>query len=248
MSDMDSVAGSRAADRTGTGVTPATTAPARAANFLAQALALPPDIDLAAVAADLAIVSTVPGRTVFATRMESAAGPAAFLVYAYDIPVPGEDDPETPDADSVFARDLDTITRATEEDTPGPRILAHALDDEHAYILATSPSVFRSLTGVTEGTSEDDQMAALPPGTDRDTARRDAATHLLRLLRQADLHAAVWFAAIEAADGDGPEDHDHLAFNDAEAELALFLLDDRSIRRLLRLLQVYITAAKRAQE
>ncbi|MEJ7761857.1 MAG: hypothetical protein WKF80_03600 [Thermomicrobiales bacterium] len=219
------------------------TSASRVATFLSQALALPPDTDVAAVAADLAIISTTPGRTVYATRMESAIGPAAFLVYAYDVLAtdPGGAKP------GVFARDVDTITRATGADTPGPRILAHATDGDHAYILATSPSTFRALAGVSAGAGRDDEMASLPPGTDRDAARRDAATHLLRLLRQADLHASVWFAAIEAPEGETTEHRDHLDFNDAEAELALFLLDDRSIKRLLRLLQVYIAAAKQAR-
>ena len=216
------------------------TATVRAAAFLTQALGLPPGTD---VTADLATISTTPGRTVYATRVETATGPAAFVVYAYDLAT--VDASATPPGD--FERDLETITRATEDDTPGPRILAHAQDGGHAFILATSPATFRALAGTPGETDPEGDLATLPPGTDRDAARRDAATHLLRLLRQADLHASVWFAAIDGPNGDGADQTDHLDFNDAEAELALFLLDERSIQRLLRLLQVYIAAAKRAR-
>jgi len=213
---------------------------ARAAAFLAQALQLPAEADLGG---ELAVISTTPGRTIYATRLESAVGPAAFVVYAYDLTVPdGPTVDRSAPPPGEFDRDLATIAKATDDDTPGPRLLAHARDHAHAFILATSPATFRALAGDDVVPDAEGEMATLAPGTDRDIARREAALHLLKLLRQADLHASAWFAAIESPAGD---ETDHLTFNDAEAELALFLFDDRSIRRLLRLLQVFIAAAKR---
>ena len=84
-------------------------------------------------------------------ELQSSAGVMAFLVYHYLIDASDENGQTGADR---FDNDLKVIERATKLDTPGPRILAHAMRDGQAYILATSPATHRVLTGAPEPADE----------------------------------------------------------------------------------------------
>lgn len=210
-----------------------------AAAFLAQALDLADDP--AALAADLLPVSEEPVVAVYAAELDSSAGPAAFLVYAYAL---AATDPQGQSGEARFAADLATLERAAQLDAPGPRAVAHARTEASAFLLATTPATLRTLTG------EADSVAAGDPATATDTTdtRRSAAAELLRLLRLANDEAAAWTRAVRAARQPGaagaaiPTDLDFLP---EETELALFLLDERSIKDLLGALDALLTIARR---
>lgn len=201
-----------------------------AAAFLAEALALPDPP--AALASDLTPVDDDGTVAVFAAEVDSSVGLAAFLVYVYAIaPV----DDGAPTGRVRFGDDLDVLRTAAERDAPGPRLVAHALSDSAGFLLATSPATLRALAGAT--------APALPgpdtdpvPNTDPRQARADAAATLLRLLQAADREAADWLTARDAAATGG--------FVPEETALALFLLDDRSIRSLLTVLDRVLTTAR----
>jgi len=76
----------------------------------------------------------------------------------------------------------------------------------------------------------------------------DAANELLRLLSEADDAALRWLRAIQAEGNIEINDEDFLEFNDAEAALALYVLDDRSIQHLLRALNLFVASAKSQSE
>ncbi|HEV2107950.1 MAG TPA: hypothetical protein VGR16_06785 [Thermomicrobiales bacterium] len=209
----------------------------KAAAFLLEAVQS--DANPVELARELIAVSQEESQVVFAARLESTAGPAAFLVYVYPL---GET--------AVRARydqDLEILQEAAERESPGPRPLAHAESAEHAFILATTPASFQALSGGPPESTDETDLATLISPSDADRVRREAATALLRLLRAADAQATVWQAAMQAAstaEGEHGDDvADQIPFNDAESELALFLLDERSIQRLLRVLSLMVSAA-----
>jgi hypothetical protein len=210
---------------------------ARAAAFLLQAVQS--DTDPAVLARELITVWREPSQIVFAARMESTAGPAAFLVYLYPFSETG--------ANERYAGDLATLQEAAERETPGPRPLAHAASADYAFILATTPATFQALSGGPAETTDETDLATLIDPSETDRIRRETATTLLKLLRAADAQATVWQAAMQAAGAAEPvgtgDDADHIPFNDAESELALFLLDERSIKRLLQVLNLMVSAA-----
>ena len=211
--------------------------PLRAAAFLAQALGLPDEP--AALAPDLARIERDAAAGVYAAELASSVGDAAFLVYAYDLAA--RDDAGRTGRDR-FAADLATLQEAAERGVPGPRLLAHAATEDAAFLLATTPATYRALAGDDPVARLEATPADLPPG-DSLMARRTAAEELLRLLRAADAQATAWLAAtatgVESA-GDSPT----LAFTPEETELALFLLDDRSINSLLQSLDLVLTTAR----
>ena len=214
----------------------------QAAAFLAQALDLPDDP--AQIAGDLLPVDRTPAVAVFATELDSSVGPAAFLVYAYALAALDDDGRSGRDR---FAADLDTLETAAARGAPGPRAVAHALGDDTAFVLATSPATLRVLTGEPPVVAPAD-APPLPPGADPNETRRSAAEDLLRLLRAADEPATAWLAAWAASDAGtgGPSQPapSPRAFTPEETELALFLLDDRSIRHLLQTLNRLIATAR----
>ncbi len=209
-----------------------------AAAFLAEALDLPDEpallaLDLVAVAvATEALVDT------FAVELDSSIGPAAFLVYAYDL---AATDGEGLDGEARFAADIETLARAAALDAPGPRVVAHARSDTAGYVLATSPATLRAWTGQGDATagavSGEEELAP----ADSTEIRSTAAAELLRLLRSANEQASHWAAgwAAAGADRDRPP-----LFSPEETELALFLLDPGSIQPLLGALDTLLTAAR----
>ena len=200
-----------------------------AAAFLAQALGIADDP--AVLARDLVAIDARAAVAVFAAELDSSVGPAAFLVYAYATQARDEDGRTGRER---FDSDLAILETAATRGAPGPRAVAHALAGDAAFILATSPATLRALTGDDAG---DPASAELPAGDPAET-RGTAAEELLRLLRAADGHAAAWLAAAEA------ERERTATFTSEETELALFLLDERSIRNLLRAIDRIISVAR----
>ena len=202
----------------------------RAAAFLAEALAV---TDSAATLAQVLVAIDDDGTVaVFAAELDSSVGPAAFLVYVYALDAPGDA------GRARFDADLDVLRTAAEREAPGPRLVAHAVAADAGYLLATTPATLRALAG--EPTAASSVPSA---GGDASVARRDAVTDLLRLLRAADQAAATWLAARDTT----PEEQTPAgaaAFLPEETALALFLLDDRSIRTLLTVLDRIITDAR----
>ncbi len=209
----------------------------KAAAFLAQALAI--DLDPAALADELTPLEQDDTSAVYTAQLDSSVGTAAFLVYVY--PLTAAEGGHS--GEGAFTAALETLQTAAEREAPGPRIIAHARTPEDGLILATTPAIARALAG--EPPVAD--PAPVPAGisaTGTAEARREAAAELLRLLRAANTQATAWLAAIQAEGRDQPGAADLLAFDDVETELALYLLDERSIQNLLRALNLFLTAAR----
>jgi hypothetical protein len=212
------------------------------ASFVVQALDLGDEQD--ALAAEIVALKRDLNAGISSIELDSSVGPAAFLVYHYLLDVP---DAEGRSGADLFAADLATLERAAEQETPGPRILAHATAGNEAYILATTPAIYRALTGAPALEELEATAADILPGAATAEARRTAAAELLRLLREANTESTTWLRAIQA-EGRLPSDEigaaDPLIFNEEESALALFLLDDRSIGNLLRVLNLLLTTAR----
>lgn len=201
----------------------------KVAAFVVQALDL--ESDPSELAADVTSLKRDDHAGISAIELESSIGPAAFLVYHYVLPARG---PDGRTGREQFDLDLATLRRASESGTPGPLPLAHATTSDEAYILATTPAVFQAMTGEVPVGSLDSAQRVEEPGAQL-AIRQDAPGELLRHLKEADRAAARWLSAI---DGEG-----HLAAlmrgagaTEAEAALALFMVDPRSIPSLLRVL------------
>ena len=165
-----------------------------------------------------------------AVVLSSSIGTAPFLVYHYLV---GEAGP----GKEQFDADLMTLERAAELDAPGPRIVAHAVAGNEAYILTTTPAVKRALAGEDAGDAQE-----RPSAEEAAKARRELPGQLVEALRPVNALAARWLSGVQAdAERDGGG---QLAFTDEEAELALFLLDDASSGDLLHMLNVVLTAAR----
>jgi hypothetical protein len=221
--------------------TQANTHAIKAAAFLIQALEL--DDDPASLAADVVTLKRDANAGISTLELESSVGPAAFLIYDYQLV---EVNAEGDSGQALFDADLRTLERAAEADTPGPRILAHAIAGHEAFILATTPAVHRALTGLGPVPTLEADEGDLLPGRETARIRSEAANDLLRLLREADSAAQRWLRAIQAEGklDSGADSGDFVEFGEAEAALALFVLDDRSIQHLLRALNLFVTSAK----
>jgi len=193
------------------------------AAFVVQALDLP--IDPTELVDEIVALKRDSATGISAIELESSIGATPFLVYHYDIA--GGDRTQ-------LDVDLATLEKAASLDTPGPRILAHAIAGDEAYILATTPQIHRAMTGETI------QAAPPSPPARLDRARTKNVDRLVDRLRDANRLAGEWLKAVETLEQGGNE----LRFTDQEAALALFLLDDRSIQDLLRALNVLISSAR----
>jgi hypothetical protein len=213
----------------------------KAAAFIVQVLDLPsiPD-DLAS---EIVSLKRESNSGVSSIELDSTVGPAAFLIYDYQLPVV---DAGGTYGKAKFEADLKTLERAAELDTPGPRILAHATTDGEAFILATTPAVHRALTGFVDASDLEATEGDLLPGAETYQIRQDAASELMDILRNADQVADRWLRSIQSEGRLTPESagEDFLDFGEAEAALALYLLDDRSIRHLLRALNLFVASAR----
>lgn len=204
----------------------------KAAAFLIHVLDV--DLDPKVLAADVVALKRDRNAGISAIELDSSTGRAAFLVYHYLLE---ERDQAGVTGQHLLEADRATLERATAQKMPGPRILASATADLEGYILATTPDVFRSLTG--DGAEPDPDAFT----GDRDAAlhvRNESADSLLRGLRDVDTLAARWLSAFHAFDDAAGRP----AFaSDEENALALFLLDNASIRNLLELLHVVMDRA-----
>ena len=204
----------------------------RLAAFVNEALDL--DEDLNALAVEILPFKRDVNAGISTIELDSSIGVAAFLIYHYELNVT-DDAGET--GSGLFQSDLRTLERATTLNTPGPRIVAHAVTDDEAFILATSPATHRALTGA----DEDDSPPVVPEDA-REDVRKETATNLLRLLSEANAQARDWLAAMQLS-GEAAS-ASQIDFYPEETGLALFLLDESSIRQLLQVLNVMVQSAR----
>lgn len=204
------------------------------ATFVASALEL--DIAAAEMASEVIALKRDANAGISTIELQSADGAAPFLIYHYVLNEPND---EGRTGQDLFDQDLATLTRATERNTPGPRILAHAIADGEAYVLATTPEVFRALTGV-EPPEESSPEPPMQPGPAAVAARKSAAGNLMRLLQEADAEASTWLRAIRATSESGGASE----FEAEESALALFLLDSKSIKNVLNVMSILLENAQ----
>lgn len=194
------------------------------AAFVIQALDL--EIDPAELASEIVALKRESGIGTSAVELQSSAGPVPFLVYHYALANGGA---------SRLNQDIATLERAAALDTPGPRIVAHATTDDEAFILATTPGVHSALSGIARPQPNRPKMPV-------ERARTRVPDRLVEKLRETNRLAGDWLDAIREVGVQG----DDLSLTDQEAALALFLLDDTSIRDLLQAINVLLTSARNA--
>lgn len=213
-----------------------------AAVFLSQVLGLSdPAMNLAN---DLSLIKRDVNASVYTIQLDSSIGPAAFLVYAY---VLGDRGGEGHTGRELFDAGLETLQRAAQRSSPGPRAVAHAETDTYAFILATTPGTYRALTGASAQPVSAEAAPADPSSTgDALQLRKEAAQDLLATLRSANAQATEWLGALQrSTEADTTtSDGEMVAFSDEETELALYLLDDESIGNLLRALNLLVSTAQ----
>lgn len=192
------------------------------AAFIIQALDLA--IEPSALIPEIVALKRDATSGISAVELQSSVGPTPFLVYHYAI---------SDGARNALDADIATLEKAAELDTPGPRIVAHAIAEDDAFILATTPSIQRALSGKAD-------VHPKRPLMPIDRARSSVPDRLIDKLREANRLAGDWLTAIQTASQSG----DDLSLTEQEAALALFLLDERSIRDLLRALNVLIATAR----
>lgn len=204
----------------------------RLAAFINEALEL--DEDPSDLAEEILPFKRDQNAGISTIELDSSIGVAAFLIYHYELNAADE---EGRQGSELFQTDLRTLERAATLNTPGPRILAHAVTDDEAYILATTPATHRALTG----TGAEEPSATIPEDA-RDEVRKETATNLLRLLSEANAQARDWLAAIQLS-GESTTT-EQIDFHPEETGLALFLLDETNIRQLLQVLNLMVQSAR----
>jgi hypothetical protein len=192
------------------------------ASFIVQALDL--ELEPAELLDEIVALKRDETSGISAVELQSSIGPAPLLVYHYQIGNGRR---------ARFDADVATLEKAAALETPGPRIVAHAVTEDEAYILATTPSVQRGLTGQPEPAP---RRPPVPVGR----ARTSVPDRLVDKLREANRLAGDWLTAVRSAGVEGEE----LSLTEQEAALALFLLDEQSIRDLLQALNVLLTSAR----
>lgn len=219
-----------------------TTDPMRqvAATFLGEVLDI---ADAAMLADDLSAIKRDANASIYTIQLDSSVGPAAFLVYAYQLHERGGDGHT---GQELFENGLATLQQAAQRATPGPRAVAHAEDGTYGFILATTPGTYRALTGEAPSGGELEATPAdLLPVDDAARIRSELAQELLASLKQANQQATDWLRAIQSVEAAGSGSNDDLlAFTSDETELALYLLDDNSIGSLLNALNLLVTSAQ----
>jgi hypothetical protein len=211
------------------------------ASFLIQVLEL--EDDPSVLARDVVAMKRDRNAGISSIELDSSVGTAAFLVYDYQLDVVDE---HGQTGKERFDLDLATLERAAQLDSPGPRILAHAVAENDAFILATTPGIHRALTGQTDPARVEATLADLLPTAESAQLRKEAAQELLSLLRAADAQAATWLRAIRSEANLASPDRqaDTLEFNPEEIELALYLLDEQSIQHVLQALNLLVESVK----
>lgn len=204
----------------------------RLAAFVNEALEL--DEDPAELAVEILPFKRDRNAGISTIELESSIGVAAFLIYHYELHL---SDDEGRQGSEIFQSDLRTLERAATLNTPGPRILAHAVTEAEAYILATTPATHRAITGA----GADDAAPEIPP-EERDEIRKETSANLLQLLTEANAQARDWLAAMQLS-GEATS-AEQVDFHPEETGLALFLLDENNIRQLLQVLNLMVQAAR----
>lgn len=207
-----------------------------AASFLVQALGL--GDDPATIAGEFVIIKEDSNASIHSVQMDSSVGPAAFLVYVYDL---HEVDQKGASGGDLYETGRKTLDQAADRDTPGPRMVAHADTDTLGFILATTPATWRALQGESaaglDATAGNLQQTA--PSAE---SRSSAAEELHRTLREANSNALAWLAAVQAEAQNSGDDA--LEFSEKELALALHVMDDANIRPLLTSLNLLIATAQ----
>ena len=204
----------------------------RLAAFVNEALEL--DEDPTSLAEEILPFKRDANAGISTIELDSSIGVAAFLIYHYEL---NANDEEGRPGSELFQSDLRTLERAATLNTPGPRILAHAVTDDEAYILATTPATHRALTG-----AGDESTTPSVPEEKRDEVRKETAANLLRLLSEANAQARDWLAAMQLP-GEASS-ADQVDFHAEETGLALFLMDESNIRQLLQVLNLMVQSAR----
>lgn len=211
-----------------------------AAGFLLQVLDL--EDDARDLARDLSVIKRDANAAIYTVQLDSSVGLAAFLVYAYVLESTGGDGHT---GRELYDAGLDTLQRASQRNTPGPRAVAHATTETHGFILATTPGTYRALTGNQSDADLEPSPADLPPTSNIDRVRSDSAERLLALLKDANQEARTWIGAMQtASQRAGDAEGETISFTEEETELALFLLDNESIGDLLRSLNMLVATAQ----
>lgn len=214
-----------------------------AAAFLGQVLGL--GDQPGHLATDLSPIKRDSNASIYTIQLESSVGPAAFLVYAYQLHERGGDGHT---GKELFDAGLETLQEAARRATPGPRSIAHAETDDYGYILATTPGTYRALRGSQAAEPAPDVSEVAEPAVDQPLqVRSETAQDLLTSLRIANTQAADWLAAVRASDrarGIASLEDGTIRFTPDETELALFLLDNDSIGTLLRVLNLLVSTAQ----
>jgi len=192
------------------------------ASFIVQALDL--ELEPAELMDEIVALKRDETSGISAVELQSSIGPAPFLVYHYHIGNGRR---------ARFDADVAALEKAAALETPGPRIVAHAVTEDEAYIRATTPSVQRTLTSQPESAP---RRPPVPTGR----ARTSVPDRLVDKLREANRLAGDWLTAIRSGGVEGEE----LSLTEQEAALALFLLDEQSIRDLLQALNILLTSAR----
>jgi hypothetical protein len=204
----------------------------RLAAFVNEALEL--DEEPAALAVEILPFKRDSNAGISTIELDSSIGVAAFLIYHYELNTADE---EGRQGSELFQTDLRTLERAATLNTPGPRIVAHAVTDDEAYILATTPATHRALTGV-----DPDEPTPAVPEEQRDEVRKETAANLLRLLSEANGQARDWLAAMQLS-GEATS-AEQVEFHPEETGLALFLMEESNIRQLLQVLNAMVQSAR----
>jgi hypothetical protein len=207
-----------------------------AAAFLAQALGLPDSPETIATELSNVREDTIAG--IYSLELDSSIGVAAFLIYAYAL---RKLDAEGTSGEKLYSEGLTILQQATEQDTPGPRMVAHADTSTMGFILATSPATWRALQGEKQ-TPLVATAAEMSPSSLPDRERASLAEDLHRSLKSTNDQARAWLAAIRSAGA--IEDGKILSFTEEETALALFVLDSTNVESTLTALNLLVASAR----
>lgn len=214
----------------------------RLASFAIQALELEESPE--SIAESVESFKQVPASGIWTLELDSSIGTVAFLFYHYTLAATDDDGKKGAE---IFEEELRVLERAAKLNTPGPRIMAHAVTDDEAYILATSPAVHRAMT-TAEASPPAEPVDAGMPAEEVDKLRRDSAASLADALVEANRLATQWLAAVRVAGEQHPDNPDTeiVPFNEEETALALMLFDDANSRELLQAMNLAIETAKQS--
>jgi len=183
-----------------------------AAAFAAEALGI--DVAAPDLADDLLPVADAPLSASWALEVISGETALPFVITAYTATAMDDGGVR---GNEQFRNDLAILREAASLGTPGPRLVAQAESGDHLLTLTTTPAVAEMLAG---------GPTHLPIPTQE--ARDAAARRLADALRAANADADLLLRGLAKDPTLSPD----------ERALQLHVLNEASIRNLLRLLQV----------